>query len=86
MVNSLPRDKILEIYLNEIFLGQNSYGVAAAAQTYFNKTLSELTPQEAALSRRAAEKPVEPPPRSGTATPLCSGATTRFGSCTTTAI
>jgi penicillin-binding protein 1A len=45
---TLPKDRILEIYLNEIFLGQNSYGVAAAAQTYFNKTLDELTPGEAA--------------------------------------
>ncbi|AML52428.1 penicillin-binding protein 1A [Falsihalocynthiibacter arcticus] len=48
MVKSLDRDHILEIYLNEIFLGQNSYGVAAAAQTYFNKNLSELDPEEAA--------------------------------------
>jgi penicillin-binding protein 1A len=48
MVGSLDRDKILEIYLNEIFLGQNAYGVAAAAQVYFNKSLSELEPQEAA--------------------------------------
>ena len=45
---TLSKDKILELYLNEIFLGQNSYGVAAAAQTYFNKGLSELEPQEAA--------------------------------------
>lgn len=45
---SLSKDKILELYLNEIFLGQNSYGVTAAAQTYFNKTLSELAPHEAA--------------------------------------
>ena len=48
MVSSLDREKILEIYLNEIFLGQNAYGVAAAAQVYFNKTLGELEPQEAA--------------------------------------
>ena len=48
MVNSLEREKILEIYLNEIFLGQNAYGVSAAAQTYFNKNLSALTPAEAA--------------------------------------
>ena len=48
MVNTIGREKILEIYLNEIFLGQNAYGVAAAAQTYFNKTLNELNPQEAA--------------------------------------
>lgn len=45
---ALSKDKILELYLNEIFLGQNSYGVAAAAQTYFNKSLDELTVAEAA--------------------------------------
>ena len=45
---TLSKDKILELYLNEIFLGQNSYGVTAAAQTYFNKTLGELAPHEAA--------------------------------------
>ncbi|WP_102109845.1 penicillin-binding protein 1A [Oceaniglobus roseus] len=48
MEGTLSKDKILELYLNEIFLGQNSFGVAAAAQTYFNKTLSELTPADAA--------------------------------------
>ena len=46
--STLSKDKILELYLNEIFLGQNSYGVAAAAQTYFNKSLEQLTPHEAA--------------------------------------
>ena len=46
---TLDKEKILELYLNEIFLGQNSYGVAAASQTYFNKTLSELAPHEAAF-------------------------------------
>ena len=45
---TLSKEKILELYLNEIFLGQNSYGVAAAAQTYFNKPLDRLTPAEAA--------------------------------------
>ncbi|SEM10742.1 penicillin-binding protein 1A [Roseovarius tolerans] len=45
---TLSKEKILELYLNEIFLGQNSYGVTAAAQTYFNKTLRELVPHEAA--------------------------------------
>lgn len=45
---TLDKDAILELYLNEIFLGQNSFGVAAAAQTYFNKTLADLEPQEAA--------------------------------------
>ncbi|MDE0304151.1 MAG: PBP1A family penicillin-binding protein [Albidovulum sp.] len=46
--NVFEKSKILELYLNEIFLGQNSYGVAAAAQTYFNKSLEELRPEEAA--------------------------------------
>ncbi|WP_170455604.1 penicillin-binding protein 1A [Ruegeria arenilitoris] len=45
---TLNKEQILELYLNEIFLGQNSYGVTAAAQTYFNKTLQELAPHEAA--------------------------------------
>jgi len=46
---ALDKEKILELYLNEIFLGQNSYGVAAASQTYFNKTLGELAPHEVAF-------------------------------------
>nr|WP_251134261.1 PBP1A family penicillin-binding protein [Falsiruegeria litorea] len=46
---TLNKEQILELYMNEIFLGQNSYGVTAAAQTYFNKTLSELEPHEAAF-------------------------------------
>ncbi|WP_145104137.1 penicillin-binding protein 1A [Cereibacter sediminicola] len=54
---TLPKDKILELYLNEIFLGQNSYGVAAAAQTYFNKTLSQLTPAEAATLASMPQAP-----------------------------
>nr|WP_235789868.1 PBP1A family penicillin-binding protein [Ruegeria pomeroyi] len=45
---TLNKEQILELYMNEIFLGQNSYGVTAAAQTYFNKTLAELAPHEAA--------------------------------------
>jgi penicillin-binding protein 1A len=46
--DALTKDDILGLYLNEIFLGQNSYGVTAAAQTYFAKSLEELTPAEAA--------------------------------------
>jgi len=45
---TLSKEDILELYLNEIFLGQNSFGVAAAAQTYFNKSLAELDVHEAA--------------------------------------
>ena len=42
------KDKILELYLNEIYLGIGSYGVAAAALNYFSKELSELSIEEAA--------------------------------------
>jgi penicillin-binding protein 1A len=45
---ALSKRRILEIYLNEIFLGNRSYGVAAAALNYFNKSLDELTVAEAA--------------------------------------
>ncbi|MCU0903074.1 MAG: PBP1A family penicillin-binding protein [Tabrizicola sp.] len=54
---TLSKDKILELYLNEIFLGQNSYGVAAAAQTYFNKALTELAPHEAAMLAAMPQAP-----------------------------
>ena len=56
---TLSKEKILELYLNEIFLGQNSYGVAAAAQTYFNKTLGDLTPGEAAYLATLPKAPSE---------------------------
>ncbi|MFV0359809.1 penicillin-binding protein 1A [Tropicimonas sp.] len=54
---ALSKDKILELYLNEIFLGANSYGVAAAAQSYFNKTLGELEPNEAAYLAALPQAP-----------------------------
>ena len=55
--STLSKDKILELYLNEIFLGKNSYGVAAAAQTYFNKSLSDLAPHEAAMLAAMPQAP-----------------------------
>jgi penicillin-binding protein 1A len=45
---ALTKDRILELYLNEIYLGIGAYGVAAAALNYFNKSLDELTVAEAA--------------------------------------
>ncbi|MDI7864418.1 penicillin-binding protein 1A [Rhizobiaceae bacterium n13] len=42
------KDKILELYLNEIFFGLNSYGIAGAALTYFDKSVTELTIAETA--------------------------------------
>ena len=47
--NTLSKQEILELYLNKIFLGYRSYGVAAAAQTYFGKNLDELTLSEMAV-------------------------------------
>lgn len=44
----LSKDRLLELYLNEIYLGQGSYGIAAASLNYFNKNLEELTIAEAA--------------------------------------
>jgi penicillin-binding protein 1A len=46
---ALPKDRILELYLNEIYLGAGAYGVAAAALTYFDKSLKELTLGEEAF-------------------------------------
>jgi penicillin-binding protein 1A len=45
---AFSKEKILELYLNEIYLGIGSYGVAAAALNYFNKELKDLTVEEAA--------------------------------------
>ncbi len=46
---AFTKDQILELYLNEIYLGLGSYGVAAAALNYFDKSLDELTIAEAAF-------------------------------------
>lgn len=46
---NLTKDQILEIYINQIFLGHRAYGFAAAARTYFDKAIGELTLSEAAM-------------------------------------
>lgn len=46
---SLSKDQILEVYMNQIYLGQRSYGFSSAAQIYFGKQLGEITPAEAAM-------------------------------------
>ncbi len=46
---ALEKDQILELYLNQIYLGQRAYGFSAAAQVYFAKPLAELTLAESAL-------------------------------------
>jgi len=47
--SAFSKDQILELYLNEIFLGENSYGIAAAATNYFGKSLDELTLSQTAF-------------------------------------
>ncbi len=47
--SAFSKDKLLELYLNEIYLGAGTYGVAAASLHYFSKPLSELTIEEAAF-------------------------------------
>lgn len=46
---SLSKEKILELYLNEIYLGRGAFGVVAASEKYFGKTLNELDIEEMAL-------------------------------------
>ncbi|MGE5648962.1 MAG: penicillin-binding protein 1A [Bacillota bacterium] len=46
---SLSKDQILEIYMNQIYLGQRAYGFASAAQIYFGKNLHDITAAEAAM-------------------------------------
>ncbi len=46
---NLSKDQILELYINQIYLGQRSYGFASAARIYYGKPLSELTAAEAAM-------------------------------------
>lgn len=48
MERALPKERLLELYLNQIYLGIGTYGVAAAAQQYFNKSLDDLTIEEVA--------------------------------------
>ena len=47
--DKLTKDQILEVYLNQIYLGQRSYGFATAAKTYFGKSLQDLSISEAAM-------------------------------------
>ena len=73
---TFTKERILELYLNEIFLGNRSYGVAAAALNYFDKSLDELTIAEAALlaglpKAPSSYDPVEHPEAALAAARLC---------------
>ena len=52
-----PKDKILNLYLNHIYLGEGAYGVEVAAQTYFRKSVEELEIKEAALLAGLTNRP-----------------------------
>src|SRR4026209_2285130 len=47
--NNLQKDQILELYVNQIYLGQRAYGFAAASQVYFGKSVKQLTLAESAM-------------------------------------
>ncbi len=51
------KEEIFELYINTFFFGNRSYGVEAAAQTYFSKTVNELTLAEAAIIAGTAQRP-----------------------------
>ncbi len=55
--SAYSKDKILELYLNEIYLGQGNYGVAAAALNYFDKSVHELTVAEVAYLAALPKEP-----------------------------
>ena len=55
--DALDKDKILELYMNNIFLGQRSYGFASAAQAYFGKSLKELSIAETAMLAGLPQNP-----------------------------
>ena len=57
--SALTKDQILELYMNQIYLGQRTHGFASAARTYFNKTLSELTLAEAAMLAGIPQNPAK---------------------------
>jgi penicillin-binding protein 1A len=54
---ALSKDRILEIYLNEIFLGQRAYGFASASKTYFGKPMEQLSIAEAAMLAGLPQNP-----------------------------
>lgn len=64
--NVMSKDKILEAYMNDVFLGESNYGFASAAEDYFGKELSELTIRECAMLAGMVQKPYYTNPRANT--------------------
>lgn len=59
MENALTKAQILELYMNQIYLGQRSYGFAGASRTYFGKPLNELSVAEAAMLAGIPQNPAK---------------------------
>jgi 1A family penicillin-binding protein len=57
MERQLGKDRILELYLNSVYLGSGAYGMPAAAETYYGKDISELTLPEAAILAASIQAP-----------------------------
>jgi penicillin-binding protein 1A len=57
--SALSKEQILELYMNQIYLGQRTHGFASAARTYFNKRLPELTLAEAAMLAGIPQNPAK---------------------------
>jgi penicillin-binding protein 1A len=55
--NALSKDQILELYMNQIYLGQRSHGFSSAARTYFGKSLKDITIAEAAMLAGLPQNP-----------------------------
>ncbi|EKU80206.1 1A family penicillin-binding protein [Massilia timonae CCUG 45783] len=60
--DSLTKDQILELYMNQIYLGQRSYGFSSAARSYFGKTLDQLTLAETAMLAGLPQNPARTNP------------------------
>ena len=58
----LSKDQILELYMNQIYLGQHAYGFASAAQIYFGKKLADINPAEAAMLAGMPKSPARANP------------------------
>lgn len=56
---ALSKDQILELYMNQIYLGQRTHGFSSAARTYFNKSLPELSLAEAAMLAGVPQNPAK---------------------------
>lgn len=63
MTKNFSKDHILELYLNQIYLGSGAYGIAAASEVYFNKSIDNLTIAEDALLATLPKAPSKLDPR-----------------------